>query len=136
MAEGKSNFTPRMEQFCREYIIDLNATQAAIRAGYSKSTARAIGCENLTKPDIQERLAQLSEERNQRNKIDADYVLQQAKKIHEMAMDSIDLKNAISSLKLVGEHIAVGAFKQMQQQVNVTVNNRTLDDFYQTMEDD
>lgn len=40
-------------RFCEEYLIDLNATQAAIRAGYSTNTARAIGHENLTKPDIQ-----------------------------------------------------------------------------------
>ena len=43
---------PRQERFVLEYLIDLNATQAAIRAGYSEKTARAIGCENLTKPDI------------------------------------------------------------------------------------
>lgn len=42
------------EVFAREYLYDLNATQAAIRAGYSFKTARAIGSENLTKPDIQE----------------------------------------------------------------------------------
>lgn len=40
--------------FCDEYLIDLNATQAAIRAGYSEKTARKIGSENLSKPDIRE----------------------------------------------------------------------------------
>lgn len=35
-----------------EYLVDLNATQAAIRAGYSEKTAKEIGCENLTKPHI------------------------------------------------------------------------------------
>jgi phage terminase small subunit len=43
----------KQQRFIDEYLVDLNATQAAIRAGYSKRTARAIGCENLTKPDIQ-----------------------------------------------------------------------------------
>lgn len=42
----------RQTKFVQEYLIDLNATQAAIRAGYSKKAARAIGSENLTKPDI------------------------------------------------------------------------------------
>lgn len=46
--------TPKQQRFCDEYLIDLNATQAAIRAGYSEKTARAIGNENLTKPDIKE----------------------------------------------------------------------------------
>jgi len=44
--------TARQQRFVSEYLIDLNATQAAIRAGYSAKTARAIGAENLTKPDI------------------------------------------------------------------------------------
>lgn len=44
--------TAKQKRFCDEYLIDLNATQAAIRAGYSKKTAGKIGQENLTKPDI------------------------------------------------------------------------------------
>lgn len=46
--------TEKQKRFCDEYLIDLNATQAAIRAGYSKKTARAIANENLTKPYIKE----------------------------------------------------------------------------------
>jgi phage terminase small subunit len=45
--------TPKQERFVEEYLVDLNATQAAIRAGYSARTAREIGRENLDKPDIQ-----------------------------------------------------------------------------------
>lgn len=45
--------TAKQERFIDEYLIDLNATQAAIRAGYSEKTAYAIGNENLKKPDIQ-----------------------------------------------------------------------------------
>ena len=46
------DMTPKQMRFVSEYLIHLNATQAAISAGYSVKTARAIGCENLTKPDI------------------------------------------------------------------------------------
>ena len=42
--------TKKQKRFVEEYLIDLNATQAAIRAGYSPATAKEIGCENLTKP--------------------------------------------------------------------------------------
>ena len=45
--------TAKQKIFCDEYIISLNATQAAIKAGYSKKTARKIAAENLTKPVIQ-----------------------------------------------------------------------------------
>ena len=46
------SLTPKQRRFVEEFLVDLNATQAAIRAGYSKKTARSIGSENLTKPDI------------------------------------------------------------------------------------
>lgn len=49
-----SRLTPKQKRFCDEYLIDLNATQAAIRAGYSEKTAKEIGCENLTKPHIRD----------------------------------------------------------------------------------
>ena len=52
MAEKK--LTAKQQRFCDEYLIDLNATQAAIRAGYSAKTAKVIGAENLTKPSIRE----------------------------------------------------------------------------------
>lgn len=48
--------TPKQVRFVQEYLIDSNATQAAIRAGYSKKTAHVIGHENLNKPEIAEAL--------------------------------------------------------------------------------
>lgn len=49
-----------------EYLIDLNATQAAIRAGYKIDSARDIGCENLTKPNIAEEIEKALAERSRR----------------------------------------------------------------------
>lgn len=51
-AKGRA-LTAKQQRFCDEYLIDLNATQAAIRAGYSEKTAHSIGAENLIKPEIQ-----------------------------------------------------------------------------------
>ena len=51
--------SPKQEAFCLEYLKDLNATQAAIRAGYSEDSARQIGSETLSKPAIEARLKQL-----------------------------------------------------------------------------
>src|ERR1700751_3501447 len=48
-----AKLTPKQARFVAEYLVDLNAAQAAIRAGYSAKTAKEIGCENLTKPNIQ-----------------------------------------------------------------------------------
>jgi len=59
--------SPKQKRFCEEYLIDCNATQAAIRAGYSAKTAKSIGQENLTKPDlklyIEQRLAEIRSEK-------------------------------------------------------------------------
>ena len=49
-----AKMTAKQQMFCDEYLIDLNATQAAIRAGYSKKTARQMATENLAKPVIKE----------------------------------------------------------------------------------
>jgi phage terminase small subunit len=46
--------TAKQKRFCDEYLLDLNATQAAIRAGYSEKNARNIASENLAKPNIKE----------------------------------------------------------------------------------
>ena len=52
MIVAEKKLTAKQQRFCDEYLIDLNATQAAIRAGYSKKTAYAIGNENLNKLEI------------------------------------------------------------------------------------
>lgn len=57
--------TGKQEMFCREYLIDLNATQAAIRSGYSVKTANRIAAKLLSKVDIQNRIAELKAKRNE-----------------------------------------------------------------------
>nr|DAP22375.1 MAG TPA: Terminase small subunit [Bacteriophage sp.] len=52
MIVAEKKLTAKQQRFCDEYLIDLNATQAAIRAGYSKKTAGVIATENLQKPSI------------------------------------------------------------------------------------
>lgn len=73
--------TPKQEQFVREYLIDLNATQAAIRAGYSAKTAGQIGDENLKKPDIATAVAEAMKTRAARTEITQDMVLKELAKI-------------------------------------------------------
>lgn len=74
-------FTHKQQRFCQEYLIDLNATQAAIRAGYNKRTARAIGSENLTKPHIQAEIQRLMDERARQTEITAEDVIRELAKI-------------------------------------------------------
>jgi phage terminase small subunit len=128
-----AKLTDKQELFAREFIKDLNATQAAIRAGYSEKSSRNQGARMMANDDIQQRIAELNQERMDRVQIDADYVLRQAVKLHERCMQEVepitdrrgeevkdeqgrtiygfDSKGAAAALKLVGEHVNVQAFK-------------------------
>lgn len=76
MGVKKGQMTAKQRLFCDEYLIDMNATQAAIRAGYSKKTAHAIGLENLEKPLIKEYIQKRLEEKESRLIAKQDEVLQ------------------------------------------------------------
>ena len=87
--------TKKQKRCVEEYLIDLNATQAAIRAGYSPDTAKSIGSENLTKPDIQARIAKAMAERSRRTGVNADRVIMELAKIAFVnASDVIDADTA------------------------------------------
>jgi len=75
------DLTDKQKRFCEEYIIDLNATQAAIRAGYSKNRAGEIGYQLLQKTTIQKELQRLKKAREKRTEITADRVLEELAKI-------------------------------------------------------
>jgi len=85
----------KQQLFVDEYLIDLNATQAAIRAGYSVKTAKEIGSENLSKPNIQEAVAKAMAERSKRTGINQDrIVLELAKMAFVNADNLIDPEDA------------------------------------------
>jgi phage terminase small subunit len=127
--------TAKQEAFCLEYLKDLNAAQAAIRAGYSKKTAQQMGSENLAKPVIAEKITILKAERAERTRIDADWVLKSAKQVFDRCMQREDVLNrdgtpvivqteagelaaaykfehagANKALEIIGKHVDVRAF--------------------------
>ncbi|MFA6012768.1 MAG: terminase small subunit [Desulfobacteraceae bacterium] len=69
--------TPKQKLFIQEYIVDLNATQAALRSGYSERTAFRIGAENMQKPVIREAIEFAIKERSERTQLKADAVLKE-----------------------------------------------------------
>ncbi|MCP3893053.1 MAG: terminase small subunit [Bacteroides sp.] len=93
--------TDKQADFVREYLVDLNATQAAIRAKYSKKTARQTGTENLAKPYIQEAIRKKQAKRAKRLQIKADYVLKRHVDIDEM--DVADILNDDGSMLAIKE---------------------------------
>lgn len=76
-----AKLTDLQKRFIDEYLIDLNATQAARRAGYSEKTAGSIGSENLKKPEIAARIRKLQEAQCDRTQITQDFVLTELLKI-------------------------------------------------------
>ena len=79
--------TPKQQRFVEEYLVDLNATQAAIRAGYSERTAAQIGEENLRKPEIAEAVQAAMDTRSERTEITQDYVLSGLKEVAERCLE-------------------------------------------------
>lgn len=124
--------SPKQERFAREYLLDLNATQAAIRAGYSTKTAYSMGQRLLKNVEVQKAVQSAMDERSKRTEVNADYVLtnlleivercmQRAPVLHkgEQVVDEegnsvwcFDGKNAIRALELLGKHKGMWVEKQ------------------------
>lgn len=90
-----AKLTEKQKRFVEEYLIDLNATQAAIRAGYSTDSARQIGTENLSKPSIRAYIDREMAERSRRTGISQDRVIRELARLAFVnANDVIDIDEA------------------------------------------
>lgn len=115
--------TPKQERFVQEYLVDLNATQAAIRAGYSAKTASRIGPELLVKTCISEAIQKAMKKREKRTEVTQDYVITKLREIVEKdASDGPDSElkyaNKIRALELLGKHTGAfdGGAKEVQNE--------------------
>lgn len=124
--------TDRQAKFVDEYLIDLNATQACIRAGYSAKTADRIGPELLGKTCVAEAVKAAMENRSKRVQRTADDVMRDLAAIRADAMQIVhdkdgnavmlDKPSAIKTLELEGKHLAMWTDKQqLSGDVGLTV---------------
>ena len=95
----------KQKRFAEEYLIDLNATQAAIRAGYSEKTSYSQGHDLLKKPEIAEAIKTLKKERSERTKVDADWLLNRL--AQEAEADIADLYHENGSLLPISQWPAI-----------------------------
>lgn len=93
------SLTPKQEAFVREYLIDLNATQAAIRAGYSARTANEQGARLLAKASVSQAVAEAKAERAEKTRINAEWLL--TRLAEESTADIADLYDEQGGLKPV-----------------------------------
>lgn len=89
--------TAKQQRFVAEYLVDLNATQAAVRAGYSAKGAKDQAWQNMQNPEITAAIKAAMEARNKRTQVDADYVLHRLTEIDQM--DVLDILDDDMSVK-------------------------------------
>lgn len=104
-----ANLTPKQQRFVDEYLIDLNATQAAIRAGYSEKTAKEIGSENLTKPNIAKAIQEAQENLSNKTQLTVDMVVQGLLKEAQDYAEGSTQSARVSAWAHLGKHL--GMFK-------------------------
>lgn len=139
---------PKQELFCQEYLIDLNGTQAAIRAGYSKRTADVQASKLLALPKVASRVSQLKAERLKRVQVDQDYVLHGLMEVAERCMQkrpvtawdyekrqmgvakddegreiwSFDSSGANRAFELLGKHVGIFEKDNKQKGQKITIS--------------
>ena len=144
MAKGK--LTNKQKKFIQEYLIDLNGTQAAIRAGYSKKRADQIGFENLRKPDIRSALEKAQQKQQERTQITADYVLTSIRSVAQRCMQAepvmikgedgqmiesgkfkFDSSGANKALENLGKYLKLFT-ERMELKADISLHESALDD--------
>ena len=127
----------KQERFVAEYLIDLNASKAAIRAGYSEKTAGSQAFDLLKKPEIQTLIAESMKAREERTEITQDYVLNTIRNTVERCSQEqpvldfegnptgeyrFDASNVLKGCELLGKHLAMWTDKQQHSgEVGLTV---------------
>ena len=140
-----SELSGKHERFCQEYIVDYNGTQAAIRAGYSKASAKQEASRLLKKEKILNRVKELQTEQVKRLSISQDFVVQQlfdtyrccrqAEPVMRWDYDAgemvktgeytFDSKGALKALEMIGKH--VGMFDKRFAQSGGSEKSNLLD---------
>jgi len=130
--------TDKQEMFCKEYLIDLNATQAAIRAGYSEKTAQEQSSRLLSNVMVKEYIQDLMDKRSEKTEINADYVLSTIKETIDRCRQAAPVyddegnqtgefvfkeNGVLKGCELLGKHLKLFTDKVEQSgEINVTVN--------------
>lgn len=116
------NLTKKQEMFVEEYIIDLNATQAAIRAGYSKKSARQAGTENLSKPSIRAAIDERLAEKKSKLIMKQDEILERL--TQQGRREATDYQVVITEKPVNDEKGNVVAIEKLPEIVEVPTQNK------------
>jgi len=124
----------KQASFCHEYMVDMNATQAAIRAGYSPKTACSIGVENLRKPHVKQEIARLEKEKSEAIMVTVKDVVQGILDVVNDAKRTIydidgngtmaDRNAALKGYDLLGKHL--GMFNGIDPSASKSITNVSI----------
>lgn len=125
---AREGLTPKQARFVQEYLIDLNATQAAIRAGYSARTANEIGAENLAKPNIQAAIAAGKKKTAEKLELTQEMVLRGLQK-EAQGKETPDTSSSarVKAWELLGRHVDLWPDKPAKG-LNIGINLAQLKD--------
>ena len=102
-----TGLTDKQQRFVDEYLIDLNATQAAIRAGYSEKTAKEIGSENLTKPNIAKAIQEAQSRLSNKAQVTVEMVVQGLLKEAQDYAEGSTQSARVSAWAHLGKHLGM-----------------------------
>lgn len=102
---SSKDLTPKQAAFAREYLVDLNATQAAIRAGYAPRSAEMTGSRLLRNDKVAAAVQKAMDARSQRTELTADKVLRDIEEVRAIAREQGELNIALKASELQGKHL-------------------------------
>ena len=132
----------KQKQFCEEYIIDLNGTQAAIRAGYSAKTANEQAAQLLAKLSIQEYVQKIKNERSERVKYSQDELMRDILEVKNRCMQAnpvldkegnetgiwkFDSNGANKALDMLAKHVGFYETDNKQKAFNISVSREAVE---------
>lgn len=132
--------TAKQQRFIEEYLIDLNATQAAIRAGYSEKTAYAIGEENLRKPVIKAEIERLQAETSIKLQVTKETLINDLLTIKDLCLTNPRVThNSIKAIEVISKMLGFNAAEKQEVSLTGPIDISKLvsfdDDEKQTLND-
>ena len=121
--------TPKQLMFCQEYLIDLNATQACIRSGYSEKTAEQQASRLLRNVKVKSEVNRLKAIREKKVELTAEKVLKDIERVRNKAEGSEQYNVSLKASELQGKHLAMFTEKhQVDGEIKMPVININLAD--------
>ncbi len=124
---AKKKLTPKQAKFVREYMIDLNATRAAIRAGYSKKTAHSSGPRLLENVDVKLAISKLTVKQVDKAELTVEKVLANIEELRQAGYETGQLAASSSAVKMQAQYLAMLTDKQqidVKEPIKLLINGK------------